>query len=64
MTSDVERENLERKYLGKRVHVVIDDPYHPINKDGVVVCVDSMCQLHGTWGGIAAIPNVDSIELL
>ena len=31
-------------------------------KEGVVESIDSIGQLHGTWGGCAVIPNVDIIE--
>ena len=31
---------------------------------GTVVCVDSIGQLHGTWGGCAVIPGVDSFEVI
>ena len=58
------QEELEKKYLDKLVFVVIDDPYHPIADRGRVTSVDDMGQLHGTWGGIAAVPGVDRIELL
>lgn len=57
-------EELRNKYVGKKVHVVIMDPYHPINASGVVLHVDDMGQLHGTWGGLAAIPGEDTIELV
>lgn len=55
---------LESKYLNKKVQVVIDDPYHPMAGTGIVTHVDDMGQLHGTWGGLAAIPGVDSITLI
>ena len=55
---------LRRKYLDKLVFVVIDDPYSPIAERGRVTEVDDAGQLHGTWGGLAAIPGVDHIELL
>lgn len=58
------KEELEKKYLDKLVFVVIDDPYHPIADRGRVTSVDDMGQLHGTWGGIAAVPGIDRIELL
>lgn len=29
-------------------------------KSGVIESIDSMGQLHGTWGGLAVIPGVDS----
>ena len=33
-------------------------------RSGVVEHIDSMGQLHGTWGGLAVIPGVDEIETL
>ena len=32
-------------------------------RSGVVEHIDSMGQLHGTWGGLAVIPGVDEIEV-
>jgi hypothetical protein len=29
---------------------------------GVVEYIDDMGQLHGTWGGLAVIPEIDIIE--
>mgnify|MGYP003425142134 CR=1 FL=1 len=34
------------------------------NKEGVVKYIDSMGQIHGTWGGCALIPGVDSFEIV
>ena len=33
-------------------------------KVGVVDFIDDMGQIHGTWGGCAIIPNVDSFEIV
>ena len=33
-------------------------------RSGVVEPIDSIGQLHGTWGGLAIIPGVDEIETL
>lgn len=33
-------------------------------KIGLVTYVDSICQLHGTWGGLAVIPAEDKFEVL
>lgn len=59
-----EKQCLIDKYLNKQVHVVIRDPWHPIDADGVVTLVDDACQLHGTWGGLAVVLPYDSISLL
>ena len=32
-------------------------------RSGVVEHIDSMGQLHGTWGGLAVIPGVDDFEV-
>ena len=56
---------LREKYVGKKVRVNILDDWNPIlNKTGVVEYVDDVGQLHGTWGGLAVIPNIDDIELV
>lgn len=31
---------------------------------GVVTHIDSMGQLHGTWGGLAVIPGEDAYEVI
>lgn len=33
-------------------------------KEGVVECIDSIGQLHGTWGGLAVNPECDSFIVL
>ena len=30
-----------------------------VNREGVITSVDDIGQLHGTWGGLAVIPEVD-----
>lgn len=59
----MDKKQLEELYLGKTVHVIIEDPYHSIDAWGKVEHVDDLGQLHGTWGGLAAIPGVDYISI-
>ena len=33
-------------------------------KEGTVTSIDSMGQLHGTWGGLAVIPGEDGYVVL
>ena len=33
-------------------------------KEGGMKCIDSMGQIHGTWGGCAVIPGEDSFVVL
>lgn len=61
--ANMNKQDLENTYLGKRIHVIIEDRYHPIDAYGKVEKVDDAGQLHGTWGGLAAIPGVDYISL-
>lgn len=45
---------------------VLNDPYdsnYP-GKTGIVTFIDDMGHLHGTWGGLAIIPQEDIIEIL
>lgn len=63
MPTKEEVRKLREMYEGKFVHVIINDPYSPIDAWGTVTHVDDMGQLHGTWSGLAAIPGVDYIGL-
>lgn len=33
-------------------------------KEGIVEYIDSAGQLHGTWGGLAVIPELDIYEII
>ena len=33
-------------------------------KEGTITHIDSIGQLHGTWGGLAIIPEIDIFEIL
>ena len=33
-------------------------------KEGVIKTIDSFGQFHGTWGGLAVIPDMDEFEIL
>lgn len=34
------------------------------NKEGTVTCIDSMGQIHGSWGGLAVVPEEDEFEII
>ena len=40
-----------------------DVPYYK-NKDGIVTHIDDAGQIHGTWGGCAVIPDMDTYIIL
>ena len=45
----------------------LDDPYTPetyVGREGTVTHIDSMGQLHGTWGGLAVIPGEDGFTII
>ena len=50
MSDDGGKDLQARKYNGRR-------------RSGVVEHIDSIGQLHGTWGGLAVIPGVDDFEV-
>lgn len=53
------------QYLGKKILIkYMEGEPRYTNRTGVVTRVDDLGQLHGTWGGLAAIPNHDLIEIL
>lgn len=54
--------------VGDIIRIIrLDDPYalNSYNgKEGEVQHIDSLGQLHGTWGGLAVIPEEDEFEVL
>ena len=44
----------------------LEDPYEHdyVGREGVVEHIDSMGQLHGTWGGLAVIPGEDRFVII
>ena len=53
--------------VGDRIRILkMDDPYalyYP-GKEGIVTHIDDMGHLHGTWGGLAVLLDVDEIEVI
>ena len=54
--------------VGDRIKIIrLDDPYtlDTYNgKEGEVTLIDDAGQLHGTWGGLAVIPEEDEFKVL
>lgn len=46
-----------------RIIYMDDEPLYD-GKEGVVEFIDSLGQIHGSWGGCALIPRVDSFEIV
>ena len=55
-----------RYKVGQRVHIIHlqgeDNRYD--GKEGVVEYIAGIGQLHGTWGGLAIIPEADSFYVI
>ena len=51
--------------IGDRIRIIEMDgePLYS-NKEGIVEYIDSIGQIHGTWGGCALVPGVDSFEIV
>ena len=64
--NSVDKESLENLYLGKTIRIINlqgeGDRY--AGKTGKVTHIDDIGQLHGDWGGLAVIPDVDSFEIV
>ena len=57
----------EKVNVGDTIKIIaLDDPYdntYP-GRIGTVTLIDSIGQLHGTWGGLAVIPEKDSYSII
>lgn len=54
-----------KSMVGKKIRInfMSGEPGYQ-GREGVVVLVDDIGQLHGTWGGLAVIPGQDSYEVI
>ena len=53
--------------VGDRIRIKhLDDPYAIgyDGQEGIVEYIDSIGQLHGTWGGLAIIPELDKFDVI
>jgi len=59
---------LQQKFLNKTIKIISLDDYYAADeyagRTGKVTFIDDIGQLHGTWGGIAVIPEKDIIEII
>lgn len=51
--------------IGDKLKIIhMDGEPHYTGKVGTVTHIDSKKQIHGTWGGCALIPEVDTWEVI
>ena len=51
--------------IGKKIRIIyMEGEPNYTGKTGIVTNIDDMKQIHGTWGGLAIVPEVDSFEVI
>ena len=51
--------------IGDRIKIIsMKDEPHYNDREGVVTHIDDAGQVHGTWGGCAIIPKIDTYVVL
>ena len=51
--------------IGDKVKIInMDGEPQYRGKSGTILFIDDIGQLHGTWGGCAIIPGIDTFEIL
>ena len=51
--------------IGQKIRIISMEGEPQYNgKEGVINHIDSIGQLHGTWGGLAVQPERDTIEVI
>lgn len=51
--------------VGDKIHIVyMDGEPSYTGREGIIRTIDDIGQLHGTWGGLAVNPDIDSIRLI
>lgn len=59
------KEKNMRFEIGMKIKIIeMKDESSYNNKIGIITHIDDLGQLHGTWGGLAIIPEEDKIEIL
>lgn len=56
-----------RVKVGDKIHIISMEDVRANDyngKEGIVEYIDSIGQLHGTWGGLAVIPECDTFVVV
>ena len=52
---------MEKVKIGDTIKIIkMDGEPHYKDREGIVIHIDDAGQIHGTWGGCAIIPEVDT----
>ena len=56
---------MEKINIGDKLKIInmVGEPQYT-NKEGFITHIDDAGQIHGTWGGCAIIPKVDTFIIL
>ena len=65
LNSTINSKDIPEVKVGDTIHIVSmkDEPRYT-DKEGKVTHIDSIGQLHGTWGGLAVIPGEDEFYIV
>ena len=51
--------------IGKKIRIIeMEGEPNYSGRVGIVEMIDDMGQLHGSWGGLAIVPDADSSEVI
>ena len=51
--------------IGKKIRIIkMEGEPNYSGRVGIVKMVDDMGQLHGSWGGLAVLPDADKFEVI
>jgi hypothetical protein len=50
---------------GQKIRIInMEGEPHYTGKEGVIEYIDDAGQLHGSWGGLAVVPEVDEVKII
>ena len=56
---------MDKIKIGDKIKIInMEGEHHYKDREGVVTYIDDAGQIHGTWGGCAIIPEVDTYIVL
>ena len=63
--NQIEEKHMDKVNIGDKIKIITmkDEPQYK-DREGVVTHIDDVGQIHGTWGGCAIIPSVDTYIIM